>query len=244
MVWYSGDVYPSRVILGLRIPLAIYATTNGDIYCDNGDTYKQVSKYVVNSNAPTIAMNTRGQCAGLFTDVNGTLYCSLFVRHIIVTVSLNSNQMTPIAVAGITDTPGSALNVLNNPYGIFVDIQFNLYVADSFNHRIMKFQAGQTRGTVIAGASATGTITLNEPRSVIFDGNGYIYIADYGNHRIVASSANGFQCIIGCSGPGSAADRLDYPQTIGFDSYGSIFVTDKVNTRIQKFVLKNNVCCK
>jgi hypothetical protein len=244
MVWYSSDVYPSRVLLGLRLPLAIYVTTNGDIYCDNGYTYQQVNKYTVNSNVATTAMTISRQCAGLFTDINNTLYCSVFARHIVVTVSLNSNQRTPTTIAGITDTPGSALNSLNNPYGIFVDIQFNLYVADSFNNRIMKFQAGQSWGTVIAGAGATGTITLNEPRGVIFDGNGYIYIADYGNHRIVASSPNGFQCIISCSGTGSAANQLNYPQIIGFDSYGSIFVTDKGNNRIQKFVLKVVSCCK
>nr|ACD54804.1 NHL repeat containing protein-like protein [Adineta vaga] len=210
-------MYPSTVIFGLNIPLATYATLNGDIYCDNGYVAKQVNKYTVDSNITTNAMNI---------------------------VSLNYNQTAPKTIAGITDTFGSGLNVLNQPYGIFIDIEFKLYLADSVNHRIIKFLPGQSTGIVVAGTSATGSITLNEPRGVILDGNGYVYIADYGNHRILGSEPNGFQCIISRSRVGSASNQLNYPQIIGFDTYGSIFVTDKGNNRIQKFTLKSNFCCK
>ncbi|UJR11821.1 hypothetical protein I4U23_016001 [Adineta vaga] len=82
LVWHSGNMYPSTVIFGLNIPLATYATLNGDIYCDNGYVAKQVNKYTVDSNITTNAMNIGRQCVGLFTDLNNTLYCAMFDRHI------------------------------------------------------------------------------------------------------------------------------------------------------------------
>lgn len=234
----NNTVHPSRVVYGSRPSLAIYATNNGDIYCENGMNYQQMSKYVVSSNRTTVAMNISRQCGGLFTNINNTLYCAMFDLHIVVTVSLNNHQTAPTLIAGITGSSRSALNMINQPYGIFVDATFNLYVADSLNNRIMKFQYGQLSGTVVAGADAIETTRLNEPSGVILDGDGYVYIADYGNHRTVASGLNGFQCIISCSGAGSATNQLNYPQTIAFDSYGGIFVTDKENNRIQKFALR------
>jgi hypothetical protein len=136
-------------------------------------------------------------------------------------------------------------NMLYYPQGIFVDINFNLFVADCYNHRIQNFQSGQSNGITIAGNGAPQTITLNYPTSVVLDANGYLFIVDCNNNRIVASGSTGFRCVVGCSGAsGSASDQLSHPQTMAFDSYGNIFVTDYLNNRTQKFLLATNSCSK
>lgn len=135
--------------------------------------------------------------------------------------------------------------MLYNPNGIFVDNNFNLYVADTGNHRIQFFQSGQLTATTVVGKGAPGTISLYNPTDVLLDADGYLFIVDSGNYRIVGSASNGFRCIVGCSGSsGSSSNLLSAPQRIAFDNYGNIFISDSNNNRIQKFVLATNTCSK
>jgi sugar lactone lactonase YvrE len=152
--------------------------------------------------------------------------------------------MTQIAAGN--GSLGSTSDLLNSPRGIYVDINFNLYVADSGNNRIQLFQSGQLTGTTIVGStSSTTTITLNGPTGLVLDADNYLFIVDSNNHRIIASGPNGFRCLVGCSETnGSSSSQLFYPQNMAFDSYGNIYVTDRNNNRIQKFILQDNLCSK
>jgi DNA-binding beta-propeller fold protein YncE len=186
-------------------------------------------------------MRTCQKCWDIFVDISNMLYCSLGERHQIIAKSLNYSTNTFSIVAG-TGSADIALNTLNNPRGIFVDINFDLYVADCGNDRIQLFHSGKLFGTTIIGnGSSNSTITLNCPTGIILDGDQYLYIVDHNNHRIVKSGPNGFQCLLACSGSsGSASNQLNGPWSLSFDSYGNIFVTDQGNSRIQKFVLSIN----
>ena len=42
-------------------------------------------------------------------------------------------------IAGVTNTPGNSSTLLNSPYSMVLDGQLNLYVTDSYNHRIQEF---------------------------------------------------------------------------------------------------------
>ena len=65
-------------------------------------------------------------------------------------VSLNDSNSQSIAIAG-TINEGSLWNQSSYPYGIYVNINFDLYVADSNNHRIQLFHYGyvQSNGITI-----------------------------------------------------------------------------------------------
>jgi DNA-binding beta-propeller fold protein YncE len=161
--------------------------------------------------------------------------------HQVIAKSLDS-ILNPFAIIAGTGTAGSTASMLNYPYGIFVDINFDLYVVDCHNNRIQLFQLGQSNAVTVAGNGASGTITLNYPTGVVLDADKYLFIVDQENHRIVASGPNGFRCIVGCAGGGSASNQLWYPRGIAFDSYGNIFVVDTNNNRIQQFLLATNSC--
>ncbi len=65
----------------------------------------------------------------------------------------------------------------------------SLYVADSGNHRIIKFPSGSnstTSGTVVAGNGVPGSAAnqLNNPTSVVVDCHGILYIADAGKRQL------------------------------------------------------------
>ena len=216
---------------------SIFVSGNGDMYTyDDGNT--QVNLQPANSTSSEPVMIISSQCNGLFLSANNTLYCSVRGMHEVVTKSLLDSMNTLRTVAG-TGCYGSASNSLAIPNGIFVDLNFTLYVADSDNKRIQRFLSGETNAVTMAGNGAPGTITLNYPTDVSLDGDGYLFIVDSDNHRIIGSGPNGFRCVAGClKAPGSASTQLKYPQSMSFDSDGNIWVADRSNGRIQKFILR------
>jgi hypothetical protein len=239
-------INPTRTVTGRSgNPVSIFVTANGDIYVDNGGSNGRVDKWTLNSNTSVPVMYVKSHCFGLFVDINNTLYCSMGDHHQIVKKWLNDNINASTIVAG-TGINGSASNMLHYPHGIFVDINFDLYVADRFNHRIQLFPSGQLNGITAAGSrSSTTTIALNHPIGVVLDADKYLFIVEYDNYRVVGSGPNGFRCLVSCSGSsGSASNQLNYPSALSFDSFGNMFVSDQNNNRIQKFVLSSNSCGK
>lgn len=242
-VWYEGNMNPISIVSArFTRSYSIFVTNRGDMFIDNGFLYGQVDQLAINPTSITSAMSLTKACYGLFIDTNNTLYCSLTMLHQVVSRSLN-NALTALKGVAGTGCAGSASNMLSSPVGIFVDINFDLYVADLNNNRIQRFPPGQSNAITVAGSSAFGTITLYRPTSVVMDADGYLFIVDRGNYRIVGSGPSGFRCLVGCSNTnGSNSNQLSSPYAMAFDSYGNILVTDTSNNRIQKFSLKTDLC--
>ena len=247
LIWMNNSTDPN-LILYTQLSInsySIFVTINGQIYVGDYPSVKQIIKVSNSYSNQTISIATvSGSCFGLFVDLNNTLFCSMYYEDKIVKKWLNDNSSTMITVAG-NGSNGSASNLLHGPYGIFVDTNFDLYVADAVNNRIQLFRLGETNGTTVVGStSANLTISLNWPTNVILDGNKYFFIADGRNHRIIGSDENGFRCIVACSGQGSTSNKLNVPRSIAFDSFGNLFVVDFSNNRIQKFCLSTNFCSR
>ncbi len=245
VVWSEGSVIPTRNISGnLLNPYGLFVTTAGDIYVDSANPTGRVDKWTLNSTIGIPTMYTCGKCFDLFLDISNTLYCSMLNVHQVLTKSLN-NLSNPLTIVAGTSIPGSTSYMLDNPRGIFVDINFDLYVADWANNRIQLFRSGQLSATTAVGsASLNPTIALNHPSGIVPDADGYLFIVDSWNCRVIGSGPNGFRCLVGCSGGGSASNQLNYPYALRFDSYGNMFIADNHNNRIQKFLLLTNSCGK
>ena len=191
-------------------------------------------------------INVSSACSGLFVDTINRLYCSYYsilqmVSRKLILLQIGSALIT---IAG-NGSVGSESDMLKNPWGIFVDENFILYVADSGNNRIQRFESGNLTGTTVAGSDAFIAFSLRTPTGVVLDMDGYLFITDTDNNRIVGSSSAGFRCIAGCSGQGgSAANQLNHARSLSFDPFGNILVTDDDNHRIQKFILASNSCSK
>ncbi|CAF5059436.1 unnamed protein product [Rotaria sp. Silwood1] len=83
---------------------------------------------------------------------------------------------------------GSGTNQLNQPFGLYVDDDRTIYVADWMNHRIVQWKSGATNGKVVAGGNGqgNGAHQLNSPRDVIIDKESdSLIISDSGNGRVV-----------------------------------------------------------
>ncbi len=244
LIWFDESISLSNIISNVNSSFTVFVTLAGDIYASNGDFYNgQVNKWTLNTTNSIPVMSVWGACYGLFVDISNTLYCSLRDRHQVVKKWLDDGTLMSVIVAG-KNYSGFALDTLNSPYGVFIDINFDLYVADCGNNRVQLFHLGQLNASTIAGTGSPDFMTLLCPTAVVLDADNYLFIVDSGNNRIIGSSLAGFRCVVGCFGSGSAPNQLSSPQSMSFDSYGNIFVVDTNNNRIQKFVLATNSCGK
>ncbi|CAF3806881.1 unnamed protein product [Adineta steineri] len=243
LMWSNNSINPNKIISANFFDSAsIFVANNGDIYYDNGERNGRVDKRILNTNTFVNVMNIDSPCYGLFIDTNDTLYCSMFSQHQVIKRWLNDSEMISTTAAG-TGTQGSAANELWSPLGIFVDINFDLYVADCYNDRIQLFESGELNGTTIVGqGSSNNIISLLCPSGIVLDADKYLFIVDRLKHRIIRSRSNDIRCIIGCGREGSQSYQLSDPVTLSFDSYGNIFITDALNNRIQKFDFVLNSC--
>ena len=70
---------------------------------------------------------------------------------------------------------------LNMPWGLALDWDGNVYVADWRNDRVQKFDAG---GGFLAKWGGPGSGLFNRPAAVAVDEEGLLYVADWGNERV------------------------------------------------------------
>lgn len=245
LIWPEGSNIPTRIISqNLTQPVGIFVTDNGNIYIDNGAVNGRVDKWSPNSIIAVPVMYVNTSCFGLFVDSNNSLYCSLYYQHKVVKISLNNSPNMTTLAAG-NGSCGSTSNTLCGPTSVYVDTNFDLYVADTGNSRIQLFKSNQTNGITLAGNGSSSNIILYYPSGVMVDGSGYLFIVDQLNSSVIRSDLNGYHCVVGCSGTsGSNSDQFNVPYSLAFDSYGNIFVMDEYNNRIQKFMLSTNSCSK
>lgn len=82
----------------------------------------------------------------------------------------------------------SALDQLYFPYGIDIDADGNLLIADCGNHRILRWKPNALQGELVFGGQGPGKglNTLHHPLAVCVDRKmNRIFISDYGNRRIL-----------------------------------------------------------
>jgi len=130
---------------------------------------------------------------------------------------------------------GDKLNQLRYPRGIYVDDEEQcIYIADTWNHRIVKWKldGGNDHGEIVAGGNGKGNTIdqLNFPTGVILDEKKKsLIICDFGNKRVVRWSLqnpNGDKEIlienIKCWG-------------LMMNKSGDLFVSDRENDAVKRW---------
>jgi DNA-binding beta-propeller fold protein YncE len=119
------------------------------------------------------------------------------------------------------------------PRGIAVDPSGYIYVADSGNTRIQKFD-GNGNFIIQWGGPGRGKGKFKEPIGVAVDSRGYIYVADSGNNLIQKFDGNG-NFITQWGGAGSEDGQFNAPAAVTTDVYRNVYVADSLNNRVQIF---------
>ncbi len=193
--------------------------------------------------------------SGVAVDGDGNLYIADSSNNRIRKVDTDGDISTVAGdgTAGFDgDGAAAASAQLNNPYGVAVDRDGNLYIADSSNNRIRMVDADTNFISTVAGDGTAGfggdgaaadMAQLNSPNGVAVDWDGNLYIADRDNHRIRKVDADtGFISTVagngttGFSGDGAAADaaQLRSPSDVAVDGDGNLYIADTSNHRIRK----------
>jgi VCBS repeat-containing protein len=134
---------------------------------------------------------------------------------------------------------GDANNQFTYPHSSDIDSSGNLYVADYFNWRVMKWEPGATEGTVVAGGN--GGVSYNSkvtyPSGIKIDSSGNFYVVDTYYCRVMKWLPGATEGIVvaGGNGEGDENNQLFYPSGIDIDSFGNIYVADFRNNRVMKW---------
>jgi gliding motility-associated-like protein len=143
--------------------------------------------------------STFGNPTGIELDEDGNIYVADHLTHIIRKVNKLGNVTT---LAGTPYVPGDADGIGNaaefwRPYGLTIDNEGNILVADEWNHKIRKVTPlGEV--TTFAGNGLDGitdgpsqSASFNFPWDVTVDGDGNVYVGDGFNYVIRKISEDG-----------------------------------------------------
>lgn len=190
---------------------------------------------------------------GVTVDASGNVYFSDTGNHRIRKVA-SSGAITTVAgngVQGFSGDGGLALSAnLNQPGGVVVDTEGNVYFSDVGNFRVRKVSLDGTITTIAGsgnggyggdGGPATSAL-LGGPVGLALDGASNLYIADASNHRIRKVSPNGIITTVagtsffGHSGDGGAATSalLLNPIGVAVHSQGDLYIAESGNRCVRK----------
>lgn len=95
-------------------------------------------------------------------------------------------QSSGVTVAGTSASAGSGLSQLTNPYGIYVTSNQLMFILDTSNYRVLKWQLGDPLGYVVAGGNGNGAAFTQIGTSYAFfvDNQNNVYVSEYSNHRV------------------------------------------------------------
>jgi len=187
---------------------------------------------------------------GIAVDCSGNLYIADTGNNTIRKIAPDGSLST---LAGVNGTPGAADGQgatarFNAPFGIAVDLDGNVYVADQGNSTIRKITPDGMVSTIagIAGnpGSTNGigaTAQFSYPAGLAVDAAGNLYVADRNNSIIrKIDSAGSVTTLAGVSGTEGSSDgglsdaQLGFPVGLAVDLSGVVYVADSEANTIRK----------
>lgn len=136
---------------------------------------------------------------------------------------------------GLITGYGSPVGSVKWPNGMTTDLNNNLYIADTGNHRIQKFPNGNYSGATAFGVNGSGDGQFNSPTGIVFDSQNNIYVADSGNSRIQKLDVNGnyISKITGSTylSPQTFSNNI---RSIAIDPSDNLYIVDSGNHRVIK----------
>ena len=164
---------------------------------------------------------------------NKAIGLGLLVLFVIVATNSISYGQAFVTKWGTDTTSDGRFNI---PIGVAVDSSTNVYVTDSFNSRIQKFDSS---GNFILkwGSPGSGDNQfLGTPRRIAVDSGGNVYVTESlpSNQIKKFDSSGNFLTKWGSSGIGNG--QFWYLEGIAVDSGGNVYAVDSGNNRIQKFI--------
>ena len=180
--------------------------------------------------------------SGLAVDCYGNIYITDTGNNTIRKIAPDGSLST---LAGANGAPGSADGQgadahFNGPFGIAVDLDGNIYVADQGNSTIRKITADGTVTTIAGKAGDPGSTNgvgaaaqFSFPAGLAVDDDGNLYVADRNNSTIrKIDSVGNVSTLAGIAGTDGSADgacataQFSFPVGLAVGPSGVVYVAD------------------
>lgn len=251
---YFGDGGPATRAL-LDFPYGIALDAAGNLYISDSLNQRIRVVTVADGNINTIAGigksgyngdNTPLSTAfyypaGLAVDSSGTLYIADTWNHLVRKITQPLSTTAAIITIAGNGTPGFSGDgspasgaQLNLPFGVAIDAQGNILIADSANNRIRGISTQGIITTVAGSDHAAGdggpalTARMFGPGGVAIAPDGSVYISDTNNNRVRHVSTDGIISTV--------ASNLSSPNGLAFDASGALYIADTDANVIRKLV--------
>jgi DNA-binding beta-propeller fold protein YncE len=131
---------------------------------------------------------------------------------------------------------GSGNGQLNEPQGIAIAPNGNVYVVDALNYRVEEFEPNGNYITQWGTQGTSGNGEFDQPWGIAVSpitGNVYVTEIAQGTNLVQEFTSSG--SFITQWGQGSGSAALDLPYGIAIDSSGNVYVADMGNSRVAVF---------
>ncbi|MEJ7560551.1 MAG: gliding motility-associated C-terminal domain-containing protein [Pedobacter sp.] len=191
------------------------------------------------------------QPTGVDTDAAGNIYVADCFNHSIRKITPEGLVSTIAGTGSNGRLNGKAADAkFDTPFGVMVDQNGNIFVADAGNNQIRKITpegivtvyAGNILGRAGAEDGIAGTEKFTLPASIVFDELGNMYLADTENHSIRKITPNigvttfsGYLGVKGDTEGQSSVARFEKPIAIARDPRnGDFYVADYINNKVRR----------
>ena len=140
-------------------------------------------------------------------------------------------------IGAIGGAPGGDDGQFSYPTFATVDPDGNLYVTDTMNGRVQKFDASG-KFMKIFGQTGTAWGEFDKPKGVALDSFGNLYVVDSGWSNVQIFNPKG-QILLFFGGRGPIPGMLKNPISLAIDKQNRIYVGDYLNHRIGVYELMN-----
>ena len=238
---------------------------NRVLYYSSGSTtatrvYGQGGSFTTNtSNKGGLSADSLSKPEAVAVDSSNGLYVVDYLNNRVLYYSSGSTTASRVYGQGGSFTTNTSNNggisaaSLYYPSGVALDSAGGLYVADSYNYRVLFYTSGSTTATRVYGQSGSfASNTANPPSTfsnlagIAIDSSGGLYVADPFVNRVLYFAAGSTTAlrVYGQGGSftsntanngGISADSLNMPYGVATDSNGHLIIIDSANHRVLKF---------
>lgn len=219
-----------------------------------------------NATGSGVSATNIGGPVGLYFDRKGRLWVADYNFHRVLmfeAASYRSDSPTADRVLGqpdfTTGTLGGTAAKMRGPLGVWVDANDHLWVADTENNRVLRFDSVSTKANGVPADAVLGQPNLTTtspgttsskmsfPESVTVSGSGTLFVADNTNSRVLrfanaATLSNGASAsaVLGqvdftSSSTGTSATTMKNPTAALITPNDTLWVSDYNNQRLLRF---------
>ncbi|MFZ0962437.1 MAG: choice-of-anchor D domain-containing protein [Terriglobia bacterium] len=262
---FSGDGGPA-ISAKMYNPISVAVDEQGNLFISDNFNWRIRRVDAATGTITTVAGNGQNTYSGdggpataagltdplgVAVDAQGNLFIAdwNFIRRVDAATGIITTYAGSSSAQSLGDGGPASTASLSGPWGVAVDAQGDLFIADSGNGRIRRVDAATQIINTVAGTfpgppggdgGPATSASITNPEGVAVDSQGDLFIADFGSGRI--RGVDGISGIIttvagggsgGDGGPATSAVLL-YPAGVAIDGSGNVFIVDFFSQRIRR----------